>query len=519
MNMTNRAQLGLAAVVAGLLAFSATGCDNSKLPTVNNNPNAPTSAPATAVFTNAVQSAVGTWLGSGYDLRDISLLIQHFAENQYIGNDQYRGVNATSLNNTFSGSYQNALEDFQIVARAGAAAKDPSLQDPAIIMQTWDFGYLTDTWGDIPYSQALAADSTTSIAQPKYDPQQQIYSSFFTKLSTAATELAGTTNNALGAADPIYNGDPKKWAKFANSLLARDAMRIVNADPATADKELKVAFTEPGGVFASNADNAQLNWPGDGVFNNPWAVNFASRDDDRMSKTLIDTLNHYNDPRVAVYAMPAQATGKYAGQPNGLTNTAAVAYSDTASRPGAIFYPGAVAYSNTPLGGSGNAQPSYLMTYSELMFIKAEAAERSLGGLTPAEAAADYYAGITASMQQWGITDAATISAYETQPEVAYQGGTGNSVAGLKQIALQKWIALYSDGGQAWFEWRRTCTPNLQLAQVHAFPYIPRRVLYPTDEQSANGANVNAAISAAGATYDNSTPVWWDKVANAPTCQ
>jgi len=114
-----------------------------------------------------------------------------------------------------------------------------------------------------------------------------------------------------------------------------------------------------------------------------------------------------------------------------------------------------------------------------------------------------------------GITDAAVISAYEAQPDVVYQGG----VAGLKQIALQKWIALYSDGGQAWFEWRRTCTPNLQLAVVHIFPYIPRRVLYPTDEQSANGANVNAAMSAAGATYDNSTPVWWDKTSTAPTCQ
>lgn len=513
--MKNTTWRWLSAASVGVLALTAAGCDNSKLPTVNNNPNAPTSAPPTAVFTNATQSAVATWLGSGYDLRDISLLIQHFAENQYIGNDQYKGVNATSLNGTFSGSYQNALQDFQVVVRAGQAANDPTLYDPAIIMQTWDFGYLTDTWGDIPYSQALSADSSTAILQPVYDPQQQIYNSFFTKLSKAATDLAGATKNSLGAADPIYGGSPAKWAKFANSLLARDALRIVNASPTTASNQLKTAFTEPGGVFTSNADNALLPWPGDGVFNNPWAVNFASRDDDRMSKTLIDTLNHYNDPRVRVYAQPAQATGAYAGQPNGLTNATAVAYSDTASRPGAIFFPGAVAYSNSPLGGSGNSYPSYVMTYAEVEFIKAEAAERGLGGLSPAEAAQDYYGGITASMQQWGITDPATISAYEAQPQVAYKGG----VAGLKQIALQKWIALYSDGGQAWAEWRRTCTPTLQLAKVHAFNYIPRRVLYPTDEQSANGANVSAAITAAGSTYDNSTPVWWDKTANAPTCQ
>jgi hypothetical protein len=56
------------------------------------------------------------------------------------------------------------------------------------------------------------------------------------------------------------------------------------------------------------------------------------------------------------------------------------------------------------------------------------------------------------------------------------------------------------------------------LAIVHAFPYIPRRILYPTDEQSANSGNVAAAMAAAGGSYDNSTPVWWDKVASAPTC-
>ena len=35
-------------------------------------------------------------------------------------------------------------------------------------------------------------------------------------------------------------------------------------------------------------------------------------------------------------------------------------------------------------------QPSYLMTYAEVAFIKAEAAERGMGGLTPAQAAGFY---------------------------------------------------------------------------------------------------------------------------------
>lgn len=511
MNRMNR--ISNAVVATALLAAAAAGCNNSDITSINNNPNAPTSAPLPAVFLNGVQSGVANWLGAGYDLRDISLLIQHFAENQYIGNDQYKGVGPGAQNTLFASVYQNSLEDLQVVVRQGMAANDPSLWAPALIMQQWQFGYLTDSWGDVPYSQALAGDSSAAVLRPAYDPQQQIYAGMMANLTKASAALTGASNSSLGASDPIYGGDNAEWQKFANSLHARDAMRIVNADPATADKELKAAFTAPGGVFTSNADIAKLTWPGDGVFNNPWAVNFSSRDDDRMSKTLIDTLNNYNDPRVKIYAMPAEATGQYAGQPNGLTNALAVAYSDKASRPGAVFYPGPVAYGAGNYGGAGNSYPSYLMTYAEVALIEAEAAERSLGGLTPGQAAGFYNAGITASMKQWGVTDDAAIAAYLAQPQVAYQGG----VAGLKQIALQKWIALYSDGGQAWAEWRRTCVPNLALAQIHLYSYIPRRLEYPTTEKSSNNDNVQAAAKNMGGDA-NDTPVWWDKTSTAPTC-
>ena len=503
--------------VAVAVLVAAAACNNDKITSVNNNPNDPTTAPIPAVFTNGVQSAVSNWLGSGYDLRDISLIIQHLAENQYIGNDQYKGVSSTSQNTLFGSIYQNSLEDFQVVVRAGKAANDPAVWAPASIMQQWEYGYLTDTWGDVPYSQALAVDSSVSITAPAYDPQQQIYTGMMAKLQEAATALNGDTVATLGAADPIYHGNKAsivEWQKFANSLHARDALRIVNADPATANTELKAAFTAPGGVFTSNNDNATLVWPGDGVFNNPWATNFASRDDDRMSKTLMDTLNHLNDPRVSIYAMPAAATGLYAGQPNGLTNATAVAYSDSSSRPGAIFYPGPVPYGAGNYGGSGNKYPSYLMTYAEVAFIEAEAAERSLGGKLPADAKGYYEAGIAASMKQWGVTDDAAIAAYIAQPAVAYQGGT----AGLKQIALQKWIALYSDAGQAWAEWRRTCTPNLTIAINHLFAYIPRRIKYPTSELSANNEQLQIAATRMGGDL-NSTHVWWDKTSTAPTCQ
>ena len=499
------------AAAAAVLAVIA-ACDNSNLTSINNNPNSPTSAPPSAVFTNAVQTSVGNWLGSGYDLRNIGLIVQHFAENQYISNDDYLGVGAGGANGNWTGAYANDLEDYKVVIRAGTAKNDAGIWAPASIMQQWVFGYLTDTWGDIPYSQALAADSSTAILSPAYDPQQQVYQGILAKLTAASSALSGASAS-LGAADPIYGGNPAEWQKLANSLHARAALRIVNVDPTTASAELKAAFTAPGGMITTNADNAELHWPGDGVFNNPWAVNFSSRDDDRMSKTLMDTLNANKDPRISIYALPASATGFYAGQPNGLTNATAVAYSDSASRPGAVFYPGPIAYAPGNLGGAGNSFPSFMMTAAEVNFIEAEAAQRSLGGLTPGQAAGFYNAAITASMQQWGVP-ASAIATYLAQPNIALQAGT----AGLKQIAVEKWVALYSDAGQAWFEWRRTCQPGLIKAKAAIFNYIPRRIKYPSSEVSANNAQVQLAATRMGGNANN-TPVWWDKTSAAPTCQ
>jgi hypothetical protein len=311
----------------------------------------------------------------------------------------------------------------------------------------------------------------------------------------------------LSSADPIYGDDLRTWEKFANTMHAPLAMRIVNVDPATANAELTKALSGPGGVFASNADNAQLKYPGDGVFDNPIASTLKSRDDFRMSQTLMNLVLGLNDARVAIYATPTvdltngKPVAQYAGTPNGLRTDSAGKYFNIASRPGLIFYPGATAYGT--IGGTGAKQPVVFLTFEELSFIKAEAAERGMAGLTPAAAAGFYNAGITASMQRWSAYSGATqisaaqIAAYLAQPSVAHQSG----VAGLEQIANQKYIALFIDGYAAWAELRRTCQPaTIKHGPTTLFPYIPRRWYYPTAEVSANGASATAAIAHQGPT-------------------
>ncbi len=513
----------LMAVGAGIALLGAAACNNSTLTDLNNNPNSPTDAPAGPVFTQAAINTAARWVGNGYDLRGTEWVTQHLAEVQYPDEDDYKRLQGSQTAGWFDNPYDNELENLQKVIDKGKANSDPGTYAPAMILQVYGFSFLTNSFGDVPFSQALQGDQSGGTLTPAYDPQQDIYTAMFQELDDASKALS-TASNSLGAADPIYGGDPGMWQKFANSLRARLAMQVVNKDAALASTQLTAAFTAPGGVFTSNADAAKMAWPGDGVFNNPWSGNFAGRDDHRMSQTLMNIMLANNDPRVPIYAQPTvrdtvaldtlvypNVRRNYAGMPNGLTQSTASVYFNDTSRPGVIFYPGATTY-GTFGDGSGKSTPSYLMTYAEVAFIEAEAANRSLGGLTPAQAAGFYDNGVTGSMEQWGVApaDAAT---YLAQPVVAYAGGAN----GLVQIDQEEWIALYADGGQAWALWRRTCVPNT----VKPGPYaiintVPRRFEYSTNDLAVNADQVNAAITRQGPDQFQ-TNMWWDVPTAAPT--
>ena len=283
--MTHREFLTIAASL--VLAGSVTACDPADLTDLNKNPNSPEQAPPGPLFTNAAREAVDRWLGDDYNLRGVSLLAQHLAQVQYPDEDAYSRLTGGATTGYFDFPYYTELQDLQKVVLAGEEADEPGLYGPALVLRTWSYSYLTDTWGDVPYSESLKGD-VEQILFPAYDAQQAIYDDFFVVLNQAADDMGGAVDVTLGDADPIYAGDVSAWRKFANSLRARHALRLVNQNPTKANTELTAAFSDPGGVFTSNADNAVMRWPGDGVYNNPFSDDFQTRDDHRMSDRLID---------------------------------------------------------------------------------------------------------------------------------------------------------------------------------------------------------------------------------------
>jgi hypothetical protein len=321
---------------------------------------------------------------------------------------------------------------------------------------------------------------------PKYDNGLTIYKDLINRLTVAITKL-DTTKDSFGSGDIIYQGNVEKWKKFANSLKLRMGLRLYDVDAAFAATAVQQAVTS--GVLTSNADNAvfkYLNSQPNG--NQMWMdLVVSGRKDYVAANTLVDYMNGVNDPRRAVYFQLKD--GVYKG---GVYATSNSRYANF-SRLGEIFHEPTL--------------PQIHIDYASVKFLLAEAAERSLAGMSPANAEAHYNAAITASFAYYGVADVAT---YLAQPSVAYTTATGNW---KQKIGTQKWVALFNQGYEAWTEYRRLDYPILTapaLAVAAAEGKVPVRYTYPIGEQTKNGANYTSAAAAIGGDK-LTTKLFWDK--------
>jgi hypothetical protein len=373
----------------------------------------------------------------------------------------------------------------------------------ALILKSWMFSLVTDAYGDVPYSEATGGKDKNYF--PKYDRQEDIYNGILADLQTA-NELLGSSSETVGG-DILYNGSLTRWRKLANSLRLRYLMRISNRRDVSAAMQAIVSNPAANPVFENNADNAALRYLPTVPNQFPlYTGRVGSVDEFRLSKTMADQLKTFNDPRIGVFARPtvssvAAGSPEFVGVPNGLDDNAALQYNgggQNISRIGAAYY---IDGFGTPSDRELNIARGIIMTYAELQFILAEAAQK---GLIATGTAKEYYEkGIAASFDFYGLE---VPTGYLAQPGVAFEAGNA-----LQRIGTQKWIALFYTGLEAWFDWRRTGIPAITPGPANLNNnQVPVRFIYPTFEFSLNKENVEAAVAGQGPNTIN-TQVWWDK--------
>ena len=421
------------------------------------------------------------------------------------------------LNGHWSPIYTQAVPQLKYILEN----TEPTSAEYALASVTWVYTFhrLTDYYGPVPYFQA--GEPLTSVP---YDAQELIYDDFFKRLDAAEAVLRGASGEVpYGSFDLIYSGDIDKWLKFTNSLRLRLALRISRVDPARAKSAAEAAVA--GGVIESIDDDAYMFKTEAGGDVNGLAI-ISVWNEFRMSAAMESALKGFEDPRIGVYFQPVDATGDFEGIRNGLT---AAQLGEAKNLPNA----------NSNVGtrwvvGGGSAwvrqgeTPQNVLHAAEGWFNRAEGA---LNGWDMGGTAEELYnRGIAASMNQWGVTDEAAITAYQESDampvapddfldspalsDVAIRFGDDEDTQ-RAQIAIQKWLALFPDGLEAWADLRRSGELDLYPvanSENSALPDggRPLRIPFLDSEKNTNAEAVEAAVSLLSGPDVVTTPLWWD---------
>lgn len=545
-------------------AVFAVSCSDN-LEDLNQNIKDPSSVSGESLFAGAQKRLVDQMTTPNVNLNNNRLWAQHWNETTYQDESNYDQVTRSIPDGHWRVMYRDVLRnlDEAAIVIEGTDNDITNAQKSnklAIIevLSIYAWSNLVETYGDIPYSEALDIENTL----PAYDDASTVYKNLLVRLDAAISSMDSQTS-FTSSQDLIYSGDIASWKKFANTLKLRMGMTLADVDAGLSKTTVEAAVT--GGVFTSNADDANYQYSSNDPNDNPVHNNLvlSGRNDYVAAETIIDIMNDLNDPRRADYFDPNinETVGVVQSVSNSgsvttivfedaltvtpvIGNNAYIPVPDNPEYPillGTIVAFGANSIDidfvvDTPSVGDDvfyamyvgampgkqsrytdfshanrtmviPTNPGILLSYIETEFLLAEGAAR---GYNVGGSAEDHYvAGITASFELWGTTG---LSEYLAQPEVDYTSALAASTSDPKWkevIGTQAWLGLYNRTFAVYLSVRRLDYPLLTEPYAKKSGY-PTRYTYPVTEQNLNVSNYNAAASAIGGDLPI-TRLFWDK--------
>lgn len=447
-----------------LFAIVANSCDKD-FGDLNVDKKNPAEVPPGPLFSYAQKELIDVMTTPNVNVGIFRLLSQYWTETTYTDEANYDLATRNIPQNFWNTIYPNVLNNLKecqrLIPSQDLAFVPKAQQDNqnacAEILNVYAYMVLVNTFGDVPYTQALDINNI----YPKYDDGQEIYNDLADRLDRAISSIDENAGGFDGS-DLLYGGDMAGWKKFANSLKLYLGMMLADVD---ANKAKSLVEQAAPNVIASNAENIAFHYLSGPPNTNPVWVDLvqSGRKDFVAANTIVDFMKNLSDPRIPLY-FTTDADGGYSGGIYAASNNYA-----TYSKP-----------SNRITAPDNEAM---FMDYAEVRFLLAEAAERgfSVGGT----AAEHYEAAIRASIEYWGGSSA-DADTYLANPDVAYATAPGDWKT---KIGNQKWIALYNRGFEGWTEWRRLDAPTLNVPDGLTYNDIPKRYTYPVQEQTLNATN------------------------------
>lgn len=482
-----------------VVLIGITSCKKNYLD-VNTDPNNPTQATVDLVLPTALGYSAYN-IGNGYQILG-GLWGQFWTQgptaSQYRGLEQY-AINSTSFDRQWQNMYAGPLQDFKYLVEEGQKTGKKNYAAIGKIMQAYVFQIMTDLHGDIPFSEALLANSGNIT--PKFDTQEKVYDGLIKLVDEGLALIDEITTEHPGNDDFFYNGDMHEWKKFGNTLKLKIYLRQAYVRPAVAEAGIKAMYST-NVEFIDFGEDAELAFTTEQFNQNPLFATFQTLTTSNLlaSNTALNYMRNNNDPRVDVFyarATAAPATGNHAGidQGNG-PNLPGNQNANSYSKPGPAI--GGPITAADPDGGAD--APVIFLSAAESYFLQAEAVLRGWGTGNVEQL---YDDAINISFLHWGLTQAA-FNTYIAQSTVAYPAA-GSTEQKLKAILTQKWVSMNgTENMEAWTEWRRTGYPDFFAISATSSigSKFPVRVLYADTEVSRN-PNTPAQKTV-------SDKVWWD---------
>ncbi|MBR8536676.1 SusD/RagB family nutrient-binding outer membrane lipoprotein [Carboxylicivirga sediminis] len=485
-------------IILILSSYLILGACDDRLEKINTNPNAKNTIDPEYLFSNAVLYTNGGLAYIGFEW-PFGLQYGHY----YVGNNiprfidnYYDNYTETFYSDPFNYFFKEPIRHIKEVirmTRKGGDYENPVRYSLAKVVESYNYIRVADAYGAVPYTQGGYGQE--EILYPAYDQVEDIYKTIFNELQLAIAVLKeANPDEAFPGADPLYENNLAQWVRFANSLRLRMAMRVRFVEPTLAKTIVNECLKEP--LIVENADNAKRLYEENdrAEFYNPLNHMLRVYYTVKVSDKLVETLKIKNDPRLTIFIRPND-DGEFIGLPNGLSDEALPNWNmDKMCIP-----------TDTLVGKGATA---YMLTASEVCFLRAEAALFNLSDENPD---AWYQKGIEQALKQW-----------EVNPELieTYLSGSEASLSGsqkeqFEQIATQMWIAFLPDAFEGWTNIRRTGYPVIEQRKAPTYDLgvtngvLPKRFRYAANETNLNNSNYQAAIKLQGPD-EVTTPLWWD---------
>lgn len=482
-----------------LLSVVVISCSEDMLD-VNNNPNNPSISTPSLTLPVAQDQFVSlnatsmTYLGQ-------FMVYNWTSPSNWSANGDLIRYNLTSnfYTNVFETSYVSIFKNLTYVENYTDPSGAVSYDAYDVIAETikgFQYQYLVDLYGDVPYTEANARGENPT---PAYDEGEFVYKSVIDSLTSAASSALSLPENAEdpGSQDIIYGGDMTSWAQLANTIKLRMLVRMSNTGQDSYIQDQIASIDANGAGFITSNASANPGYSDNAGQQNPFygyvgvGPNGAALD--RQDFTVatdytIETLVDYNDPRLESLYSASVSGDEYKGA------------SQSTQLPGTGFTSEDLSHVGPGLLESSE-QDQPVMLLSEALFLQAEATFR--GYLPGGEAAAKelYQEAIAASFDYLGVEGA---EEYYNQSKVNV--GWDASPDKIEAIITQKWIALNGTSSiESWVEWIRTGFPDTLPIPDESDGERPVSLLYPISEIARNSDNVPSQTPADAFT---NAPFW-----------